>query len=255
MARLRGVCYTSTCTCYFLKADYTPVATGITAASLGIFQVQCSAVILATSFGGKEAILSTLSPWLLSAATARSLLPGQPRSSSSSLEEHGRSRHTPALLRPTAAALRGFLGIGQFLPTNTIRPRSALLGHHVCFFSFLQPEDAEPEEPRARSAGEFTLERPGRMAAGAGKGEGCELLTAVQFLLVGQLGPGATKKPLFPAASRGVWQRGSLGAQRGPRTGRGGLCPRIPTLGGIATTHNQLPTWRTQQARSVVIAS
>lgn len=115
MARLRGVCYTSTCTCYFLKADYTPVATGITAASLGIFQVQCSAVILATSFGGKEAILSTLSPWLLSAATARSLLPRRPRSSSSSLEEHGRSRHTPALLRPTAAAPHGFLGIGQFL--------------------------------------------------------------------------------------------------------------------------------------------
>lgn len=125
----------------------------------------------------------------------------------------------------------------------------------LVFFTFLQPEDAEPEERRACRAGEFTLERPGRMAAGAGKGEGCELLTAVQFLLVGQLGPGATKKPLFPAASRGVRRRGSLGAQRGPRMGRGGLCPRIPTLGGIATTHNQLPTWQAQQARSVVIPS
>lgn len=125
----------------------------------------------------------------------------------------------------------------------------------MLFFSFLQPEDAEPEEPRACSAGEFTLERPGRMAAGAGKGEGCELLTAVQFLLVGQLGPGATKKPLFPATSRGVRRWGSLGAQRGPRTGRGGLCPHVPMLGGIATTHNQLPTCQAQQARSVVIAS
>lgn len=83
-----------------------------------------------------------------------------------------------------------------------------------------------------RSSQKFTLECTGRKAAGSGKGTGCKLLIAVQFLLVGQLNPSNKEASVPCHIGRITWKVTS------PQ-GTASLCPgsqssSVPAASSVA---------------------